>query len=466
MLGSPESLFDANIYTTDGKKLAEMDDETREWFNQALAGAPEISDDISEFSEVTDADAADGTSSSNIKNIYNISLGSDDDTVVDDNGIMRMNSSTSPKNPPKNLDDEKKIEFINRRRAMKKTMSDVTPSDIAHGFSDSSSDADNDSEESDTDNEGQAKSTVAQTRWKLVRSTMTPLMRWIAQGRKTHKKTLLPKTSGDSEMRSYSSSMRDSGPGLVTFDEEVSTNNSESPQSAHRSSETSTARKLRRARPRCLEVALPSIRGMKDETVEPLQNFFEANHFDAWEFNVFELDEITKKHSLWFLGMILFEHYKIVDIFQINTTKLSSFLLKLEGNYVHDPESTNPYHNHVHAADVLQTTGERAKRASLDEDEHTRDGSREIATDIMATSTTKLTHSNYFACSFFSWVIKNAPRFARRSSFCYHRTGAEAPSGHSRLRNFHFSHGTRLPPPRRYQRLSDQHPGRNSNHLQ
>ena len=35
--------------------------------------------------------------------------------------------------------------------------------------------------------------------------------------------------------------------------------------------------------------------------------------------------------------------------------------------------------------------GERAKRASLDENEHTRDVSREMATDIMATSTTKLT---------------------------------------------------------------------------
>ena len=41
--------------------------------------------------------------------------------------------------------------------------------------------------------------------------------------------------------------------------------------------------------------------------------------------------------------------------------------------------------------------GERAKRASLDEDEHTRDESREMATDIMATSTTELTHSIHFA---------------------------------------------------------------------
>jgi len=40
------------------------------------------------------------------------------------------------------------------------------------------------------------------------------------------------------------------------------------------------------------------------------------------------------------------------------------------------------------AGDVAR--GERAKRASLDEDEHTRDGSREIAADMMAASTTKL----------------------------------------------------------------------------
>ena len=37
--------------------------------------------------------------------------------------------------------------------------------------------------------------------------------------------------------------------------------------------------------------------------------------------------------------------------------------------------------------------GERAKRASLDEDENTRDESRKMATFIMVTSTTKPTHS-------------------------------------------------------------------------
>ena len=39
------------------------------------------------------------------------------------------------------------------------------------------------------------------------------------------------------------------------------------------------------------------------------------------------------------------------------------------------------------AGSLLQEGGERAKRASLDEDEHTRDESHEMATEIMATST-------------------------------------------------------------------------------
>ena len=95
---------------------------------------------------------------------------------------------------------------------------------------------------------------------------------------------------------------------------------------------------------------------MHDETVEPLQKFFEKQHFDAWHFDIFELHEISHGHALWFIGMILFEHYKITDIFQIDSSKLSNFLLNLEDSYCYDKEAPNPYHNSVHAADVLQTT--------------------------------------------------------------------------------------------------------------
>ena len=64
--------------------------------------------------------------------------------------------------------------------------------------------------------------------------------------------------------------------------------------------------------------------------------------------------------------------------------------------------------------DRFSFKGERAKRASLDDDEHTRYESRETVTDIMATSTTKLTHSIRLARLVRSCFIKNAPRFARR----------------------------------------------------
>ena len=74
--------------------------------------------------------------------------------------------------------------------------------------------------------------------------------------------------------------------------------------------------------PQCLEIAIPVIQGMQDDTVEPVQNFFEQQHFDAWHFDVFELHRITNNHSLWFIAMILFEHYKVIDIFQINTAYL------------------------------------------------------------------------------------------------------------------------------------------------
>jgi len=55
------------------------------------------------------------------------------------------------------------------------------------------------------------------------------------------------------------------------------------------------------------------------------------------------------------------------------------------------------------------------KRASFDEDENTRDEVREMATDIMATPTTKLTHSIRLARSFRSSLIKNAHNLWLRS---------------------------------------------------
>jgi len=56
--------------------------------------------------------------------------------------------------------------------------------------------------------------------------------------------------------------------------------------------------------------------------------------------------------------------------------------------------------------------GERAKRASLLEDENTRDEVREMATDILATTTTKLTNPIRLARLVCSCFIKNAHKLA------------------------------------------------------
>jgi len=70
---------------------------------------------------------------------------------------------------------------------------------------------------------------------------------------------------------------------------------------------------------------------------------------------------------------------------------------------------------------VISKQVNEAKRPSLDEDENTRDGFCEMAADIMATSTTKLTlfPLNSFG-SLAAFVLrKNSPRFARRRWRCW-----------------------------------------------
>ena len=72
--------------------------------------------------------------------------------------------------------------------------------------------------------------------------------------------------------------------------------------------------------------------------------------------------------------------------------------------------SGNIYCNDAACYEVtLPDLGERAKRASLDEDENTRDEVREMATDIMATSTAMLTHPIRLA------RLAHFTRFARPS---------------------------------------------------
>jgi hypothetical protein len=73
---------------------------------------------------------------------------------------------------------------------------------------------------------------------------------------------------------------------------------------------------------------------------------------DSWEFDVFALHEATNGHPLVVGGVHLMTHMGVLDKIPIPKDKLATFLLNIERGYV----ATNPFHNAVHASDVMFTT--------------------------------------------------------------------------------------------------------------
>ncbi|KAJ9514582.1 hypothetical protein QJQ45_016330 [Haematococcus lacustris] len=71
---------------------------------------------------------------------------------------------------------------------------------------------------------------------------------------------------------------------------------------------------------------------------------------DSTFFNAFELDAVTNQHPLSVLAFALFVRSKLVARFRINELRLARFLCTIEAGY-----RQNPYHNRMHAADVLRT---------------------------------------------------------------------------------------------------------------
>ena len=71
---------------------------------------------------------------------------------------------------------------------------------------------------------------------------------------------------------------------------------------------------------------------------------------DYWNFPIFELDELTKGHALYFVALAIFHRRHFFTYFDIDPDAFRRFLLVIEANY-----QPNPYHNATHAADVLQT---------------------------------------------------------------------------------------------------------------
>ncbi|XP_066259625.1 high affinity cAMP-specific and IBMX-insensitive 3',5'-cyclic phosphodiesterase 8 isoform X1 [Euwallacea similis] len=72
----------------------------------------------------------------------------------------------------------------------------------------------------------------------------------------------------------------------------------------------------------------------------------------TWDFDIFKLEDLTRKRPLQHLGMNLFHHFDVCSALNCDEKTLSNWLTVIEANY--HPE--NWYHNSTHAADVLQAT--------------------------------------------------------------------------------------------------------------
>ncbi|XP_076267490.1 phosphodiesterase 8 isoform X4 [Rhynchophorus ferrugineus] len=72
----------------------------------------------------------------------------------------------------------------------------------------------------------------------------------------------------------------------------------------------------------------------------------------TWEFDIFKLEELSRRRPLQHLGMNLFHHFDVCNALNCDEKTLSNWLTVIEANYHYE----NSYHNSTHAADVMQAT--------------------------------------------------------------------------------------------------------------
>ncbi len=87
---------------------------------------------------------------------------------------------------------------------------------------------------------------------------------------------------------------------------------------------------------------------------------------DDWQFDAFKLNEVSGGRPLSLLSYALMKHNGLVDKFQMDDHRLVKFLMRIEDGY-----PNNPYHNRIHAADVLQSLHVLVVRGGLKAPDHT-----------------------------------------------------------------------------------------------
>jgi high affinity cAMP-specific and IBMX-insensitive 3',5'-cyclic phosphodiesterase 8 len=73
---------------------------------------------------------------------------------------------------------------------------------------------------------------------------------------------------------------------------------------------------------------------------------------NTWNFNIIQLERLTEKRPLVWLGMTTLLRFEVTKLLGIEESTLQNWLTLIEANY----HSANSYHNSSHAADVMQAT--------------------------------------------------------------------------------------------------------------
>lgn len=80
-----------------------------------------------------------------------------------------------------------------------------------------------------------------------------------------------------------------------------------------------------------------------------------ANGHLDWDFDMQAFAEVTVCHPLYYIVLACLDSFNLLMSFNLDRSKLQSFLELVEANYCFDPAVRNPYHNNLHGADVCQT---------------------------------------------------------------------------------------------------------------
>lgn len=89
-----------------------------------------------------------------------------------------------------------------------------------------------------------------------------------------------------------------------------------------------------------------SLSSDEEKAISALQDSLED-----WSFDVFSVCQLTKNRPLFFMGIILFRKFGLIQKLKMDKIALVNFLNAIEQGY----QSDKPYHNSTHAADVTRS---------------------------------------------------------------------------------------------------------------